>query len=143
MPRRWPRRLPVVQMRIARPTNQLARIVAFYRDGVGLPVIFSYEDDANYDGIMFGLPGRAFNLEITQHRGDGPCPVPSPDTLLVFYLLDKQIITRTVARLAEMGHHPVPPRNPYWEAQGITIPDPDGWHIVLMNTIGFGTDIAQ
>ena len=43
MPREWPPGLPAVQFRIARPTNQLERVVAFYRDGLGLPVLYAYE----------------------------------------------------------------------------------------------------
>ena len=142
MPREWPPGLPTVQFRIARPTNQLERVVAFYRDGLGLPVLYSYEHDAGYDGVMFGLPGRDYHLEVTRHAGDGPCPPPSPDTLLVFYILDKAAITALVERLGAMGYAPVPPRNPYWAAHGVTIADPDGWHVVLMNTPGFGSDIG-
>jgi len=68
MPKHWPDHLPVVQMRIARPTGKFECVVAFYRDGLGLPIIYSYLDDADYDGVIFGLPGRALNLEITQCR---------------------------------------------------------------------------
>lgn len=141
MPKQWPAHLPVVQLRMARPTSQLERVVAFYRDGLGLPIIYWYQDDQDYDGVMFGLPGRDYNLEITQHTGDGPCPVPSPDALLVLYIPDRTAIEQLVGRLHEMGHMPVAPRNPYWAESGVTIADPDGWHIVLMNTAGFSSDI--
>ena len=60
----------------------------------------------------------------------------------MFYILDKAAITALVERLGAMGYAPVPPRNPYWAAHGVTIPDPDGWHVVLMNTPGFGSDIV-
>ena len=137
MPKHWPDHLPVVQMRIARPTGQFERVLAFYRDGLGLPIIYSYLDDADYDGVIFGLPGRALNLEITQHHGDGPCPIPPPDNLLVLYILDRPAIDCLVAHLRTMGHMPAMPRNPYWAEHGVTIPDPDGWNVVLMNTPGF------
>jgi hypothetical protein len=32
-----------------------------------------------------------------------------------------------------MGYKPVAPENPYWEAGRVTIEDPDGWQVVLMN----------
>ena len=137
MPKHWPDHLPVVQMRIARPTGQFERVVAFYRDGLGLPIIYSYLDDADYDGVIFGLPGRALNLEITRHHGDGPCPIPPPDNLLVLYILDRPAIDYLVAHLGTMGYTPVAPRNPYWAEHGVTIPDPDGWNVVLMNTPWF------
>ena len=137
MPKHWPEHLPVVQMRIARPSGQLERVVAFYRDGIGLPIIYSYVDDADYDGVIFGLPGKSVNLEITRHHGDGPCPNPPPDNLLVLYILDRPAIDDLVGRLREMGHTPVAPRNSYWAEKGVTIPDPDGWNVVLMNMPGF------
>ncbi len=37
---------------------------------------------------------------------------------------------------------PWPPRNPYWAERGMTFADPDGWHIVLMNSHGFGEEFA-
>jgi catechol 2,3-dioxygenase-like lactoylglutathione lyase family enzyme len=141
MQQHWPQGLPVVQFRIARPTHQLERVVAFYRDGLGLSIIYSYTDDADYDGVMFGLPNRTYNLEITQHKGDGPCPIPPPDNLLVFYIPDQAAIDALVARLGAMGYDPVPPRNPYWAKKGITVVDPDGWHVVLMNSHGFREDV--
>jgi catechol 2,3-dioxygenase-like lactoylglutathione lyase family enzyme len=137
MPKHWPDHLPVVQMRIARPTGQFERVVAFYRDGLGLPIIYSYLDDADYDGVIFGLPGRTLNLEITRHHGDGPCPIPPPDNLLVLYILDRPAIDELVAHLGTMGYVPIAPRNSYWAEHGVTIPDPDGWNVVLMNTPGF------
>jgi hypothetical protein len=137
MPKQWPDHLPVVQMRIARPTGQFERVLAFYRDGLGLPIIYSYLDDADYDGVIFGLPGRALNLEITQHHGDGPCSIPPPDNLLVLYILARPAIDYLVAHLGTMGYAPVAPRNLYWAEHGVTIPDPDGWNVVLMNTPGF------
>ena len=138
----WPDRLPAVQLRIARPTGDLQRAVAFYRDGLGLPMVYSYQDDADYDGVMFGLPGREYNLEITQHRGDGPCPPPSPDNVLVFYVLNQDAIQATLMRLNAMGYAPTQPRNPYWAAHGVTIPDPDGWHVILAHSHGFGSEFG-
>jgi uncharacterized glyoxalase superfamily protein PhnB len=58
------------------------------------------------------------------------------DNLLVFYIPDEAMINRLVERLQLMGYPPVPPENPYWAEKGITIEDPDGWRIVLMNTRG-------
>ena len=39
MSEQWPIDLPVVHVRVARPTDRLEEVVAFYRDGIGLPVI--------------------------------------------------------------------------------------------------------
>ena len=125
-----------VQVRVARPTDQLEKIVEFYRDGLGLSVIGSFEGHVGYSGVMLGLPGHDYHLEFTQHSEGSPCPAPTKDNLLVFYIPDQAAIEKLVKRLAGLGYDPVPPENPYWQAQGVTIEDPDGWRIVLMNTDG-------
>ena len=132
----WPQDLAVAQVRVARPTDKLNEVVRFYRDGLGLPQIGSFEGHAGYSGVMLGLPRSDYHLEFTQHEQGSPCPAPTRDNLLVFYIQDKEGIERIVSRLAALGHLPVPPENPYWEQKGVTIEDPDGWRIVLMNTGG-------
>ena len=132
----WPQDLPVAQVRVARPTDKLKEVVRFYRDGIGLPSLGSFEGHAGYSGVMLGLPGRDYHLEFTQHDEDSPCPAPTKDNLLVLYIPDQEAVDRIVNRLAAMGHGRVPPENPYWEQKGVTIEDPDGWRVVLMNTGG-------
>ena len=134
--RGWPNELPAVQVRVARPTDRLAEVVRFYRDGLGLREIGSFSRHAGYSGVMLGLPGRDYHLEFTEHEHGSPCPAPTKDNLLVFYIPDAAAIERLVARLGAMGYLPVPPENPYWQAQGVTVEDPDGWRVVLMNTGG-------
>ena len=98
--------------------------------------IGSFEGHRGYTGIMIGLPGFDYHLEFTQHIDGSPCPAPTKDNLLVFYIPDRKIIERITGRLKNMGYDPVEPENSYWEESGVTIEDPDGWRIVLMNTSG-------
>ena len=133
----WPDGLPVVQLGIARPTNRLEEVVAFYRDGVGLEVIGSFERHAGYSGVMVGLPGRAYHLEFVQHEEGSPGPAPTDDNLLVFYLPDPTAVEEAGDRLRALGHEPVPPENPYWEENGLTFADPDGWRVVFYAAPGF------
>ncbi|MFN8373015.1 MAG: VOC family protein [Anaerolineae bacterium] len=123
-------------MRVARPTDKLAEVVRFYHEGLGLPIIASFQGHAGYDGVMLGLPGRAFHLEFTQHAHGSPCPAPTADNLLVLYIPNQADIDAIAARLAALGYLPVPPENPYWEGRSLTIADPDGWRVVLMQTNG-------
>ena len=132
----WPQSLPAVQVRIARPTSQLDEVVRFYRDGLGLKVIGSFEGHAGYSGVMLGLPGHEYHLEFTSHNEGSPCPAPTKDNLLVFYIPDQQAVSLLVVHLGSMGYFPVAPENPYWEQNGITFEDPDGWRVVLMKTGG-------
>lgn len=132
----WPENLNAVQVRVARPTDKLREVVRFYRDGLGLEVIGSFEGHDGYSGVMLGLPGRDYHLEFTEHEEGSPCPAPSKDNLLVFYIPDEEAVGRLVERLASMNHSPVAPENPYWAAKGVTFEDPDGWRVVLMKTSG-------
>ncbi|RSK26135.1 VOC family protein [Bacillus sp. HMF5848] len=123
-----------VRFRIARPTDKMKEIVTFYEKGLGLTRIGSFEDHAGYDGIMYGLPDSEYHLEFTTHRDGSPCPAPTKDNLLVFYIPDKNEINELKERLNQLGYPEVEPENPYWREKGCTIEDPDGWRIVLMNT---------
>ncbi|MCA9890680.1 MAG: VOC family protein, partial [Anaerolineae bacterium] len=60
------------RVRVARPTDQLEKVVAFYRDGLGLSVIGHFEDHAGYDGVMLGMPDANYHLEFTQHVDGSP-----------------------------------------------------------------------
>ena len=134
----WPADFRVAQVRVARPTDRLEEVVRFYRDGLGLRVLGSFAGHAGYDGVMLGLPGALYHLEFTRHAAGSPCPAPTRDNLLVFYLEDAGDFARAVGRLRARGHEPVAPENPYWAARGQTFEDPDGWRVVLMNAAGIG-----
>lgn len=133
MSEQWPAQLPVARFRVARPTDRLEEVVTFYRDGLGLPFIESFGEHEGYTGVLLGLPGVNYHLEFTHHKDGSDCPAPSRDNLLVFYMYDRAAMDRVVERLGKMGYPPVPPENPYWSPdRGVTIEDPDGWRIVLM-----------
>ncbi|SDY51109.1 recombinase [Thermoactinomyces sp. DSM 45892] len=42
--------VPFVQVRIARPTDQLEKVVSFYTEGLGLDKIGGFQDHDGYDG---------------------------------------------------------------------------------------------
>jgi hypothetical protein len=51
----------------------------------------------------------------------------------VFYLPDAQHWNAAVARLRSAGYEPVTSFNPYWDRDGLTFEDPDGYRIVLQH----------
>ncbi|MFC4946897.1 VOC family protein [Pseudonocardia sp. GCM10023141] len=129
----WPETLPVVQVRIGRPTDQLTEVVAFYRDLLGLPELHRFDGHAGYDGVMLGLPGTDHHLEFTTHVDGSPGAAPSKDNLLVLYFAGTGAMYDVMERLGTAGHEPVEPENPYWtDNGGFTFEDPDGWRVVLM-----------
>lgn len=140
----WPDDLPVVQVRVARPTRRLQELVKFYCEGLGLRVVGSFTAHAGYSGVMLGLPGSDYHLEFTEHEGAREdYPPPSRDNLLVFYIPELAMVERVAARLAAMGYAAVAPENPYWQEHGVTIEDPDGWRVVLMNTSGIQKKVTS
>ncbi|WP_391201620.1 VOC family protein [Psychrobacillus sp. L4] len=132
----WPTNMQIAQIRVARPTHQIKEVTKFYCEGLGLKKIGSFSGHDGYDGVMIGLPNADYHLEFTQHEDGSPCPAPTKDNLLVFYMPNLEEIELIQNRLKVMGYDTVSPENPYWEKSGITIEAPDGWRIVLMNTPG-------
>ena len=66
-------------IRIARPSDDLDGLLAFYRDGLGLELMFRFEDHQGFDGMMLGRPGSAYHFEFTRakgHRAQGAHPGP-------------------------------------------------------------------
>ncbi|WP_264804403.1 VOC family protein [Cytobacillus sp. NCCP-133] len=128
--------VPAVQFRIARPTNQLDKLIDFYEKGLGLKRVGEFWQHESYDGIMLGMPDRQYHLEFTQSEEKMELPDPTKEHLLVFYVANRYERDEIANRLFAMGYGPTEPENPYWGRGGVTIEDPDGWRIVLMNTAG-------
>ncbi len=105
----------------------------FYRDGLGFAVLARFEDHDGFDGVVLGHPGAPWHLEFTRERGHVSGRAPSEEHLLAFYLPDRAEWEAAVARMRAAGFAPVPSRNPYWDAQGLTFEDPDGYRVVLQN----------
>jgi hypothetical protein len=124
--------LNTARIRVARPTDQLAAVVRFYHEGLGLPILSHFEGHSGYDGVILGMPDERYQIEFTQHEHGSPCPAPTTDNLLVLYLAEHSHVEMLAERLGAMGHHPVPPENPWWETRGVTLEDPDGWRVVLV-----------
>ncbi len=93
-----------MQVRFARHTDRLAEIVRFYRDGLGLREIGSFENHDGYDGVFVALPIRTRTWSFTT-GGRHDCPAPHPETLLVLYLGSVEAVTETCERTGA----PTPP----------------------------------
>jgi catechol 2,3-dioxygenase-like lactoylglutathione lyase family enzyme len=116
-----------MRLRVARHTDRLAELTAWYRDRVGLPVTGGFQDHDGYDGVFLEIPGADAELELTS-GGELPAPSPHPETLLVLYCSDEQ---ERAALAARIGQTPVTPSNPYWVQHGIAFADPDGFQLIL------------
>jgi catechol 2,3-dioxygenase-like lactoylglutathione lyase family enzyme len=120
-------------LRIARPSDDLAAVVRFYRDGLGFEVLHEFRGHDGFDGVMLGHPAAAYHLEFTHSAAHSAGRAPSGENLLVFYMPDERESRAAVTRLERAGYGAVESVNPYWERHGRTFEDPDGYRVVLQN----------
>ena len=78
--------LGLAHLRVARPTDGLEAVVRFYRDGLGLDLLYEFRDHDGFDGVMLGRKGAGYHLEFTRKAGHKAGKAPTEDNLLVFYL---------------------------------------------------------
>ena len=124
---------PVTTLRVACPTDHLANVVRFYRDGVGLIEIGVFQDHEGFDGVMLGLPGVSYHLEFTRQRDHTSGRAPTQENLLVFYLPSREEWQAAIDRMVGAGYVPVASYNPYLDRTGCTFEDPDGYRVVFQN----------
>ena len=122
-----------IHLRVARPSDNLDAVVKFYRDGLGFTVLYEFADHDGFNGVMLGRKGADYHLEFTQKLGHKAGKAPTEDNLLVFYLPDEADWNRAVDHMERHGHRPVKSFNPYWDRNGKTFEDPDGYRVVLQH----------
>ena len=123
--------LPVTDMRVARPSTDIAKSLQFYVEALGLERLGGFENHSGYDGVFIGLKGAQWHIELTRHTSGLPHPSPTNEDLLVLYLA-RPNLQETIARLIEFGYSVVEHANPYWGSAGAAIfSDPDGYLLVL------------
>jgi catechol 2,3-dioxygenase-like lactoylglutathione lyase family enzyme len=121
----------VPKLRVARPTGDLDGLLRFYQQGLGFEVLYRFADHDGFDGIMLGHAGAPYHFEFTRAHGHAAGRAPTPDNLLVFYFPQAADWQAAVARMRAAGFEPVAAFNPYWDRDGATFEDPDGYRVVL------------
>jgi catechol 2,3-dioxygenase-like lactoylglutathione lyase family enzyme len=122
--------MALVQIRVARPTSDLGRACAFYRDAVGLPVLSSFADHEGFSGAILGVPDAAHQLELVHHADVEPSP--TTEDQLVLYLGSAVAVAGRAAAIRAAGYEPRSPSNPYWTREGaVAFVDPDGYWLIL------------
>jgi catechol 2,3-dioxygenase-like lactoylglutathione lyase family enzyme len=125
----------VPTLRVARPSDDLDRLLPFYRDGLGLRLLYRFEDHEGFDGVMLGHEGAPYHFEFTRARGHTAGRAPTLDNLLIFYLPEIRVWQAAIDRMRAAGSSPVAAFNPYWDRDGVTFEDPDGYRIVLQHAV--------
>lgn len=119
------------KLRIARPSDNLDALLQFYQEGLGLTLLCRFEGHDGFDGIMLGRPGAAYHFEFTRAHGHQAGRAPTEDNLLVFYFPDPVEWAVAVDRMRAAGFDAVPAFNAYWNRNGATFEDPDGYRVAL------------
>ncbi len=124
---------PDSTVRVARPTDNLASIAEMYANGLGFTTLAQFEDHAGFDGVILGHPNQPYHIEFTAHRGHPAGKAPTKDHLLVFYIPDQDEWAACCEQMLAAGFQNVPAYNPYWDMNGSTFEDIDGYRVVLQN----------
>lgn len=125
--------MKVPTLRVARPSDDLDALLPFYVGGLGLKLLYRFADHEGFDGVMVGAEGAPYHFEFTRAGGHKAGRATSEDQLLVFYLPDEAEWQAAVARMKAAGFTPVRSFNPYWDRDGVTFEDPDGYRVVLQH----------
>ena len=118
-------------LRIARPTQQLRAIADMYARGLDMTELGGFEDHQGYDGVMVGHPGSCYHLEFTREHGAAPEAAPSAEHMLVIYEPDPELWAGRCGKMESAGFVQVNAHNPYWQREGRTFRDLDGYLVVI------------
>ncbi|MEH8343827.1 VOC family protein [Klebsiella quasipneumoniae] len=128
-------------MRIARPVSELETSASMYCAGLGLQELGSFTDHEGFSGIMIGSADAGWHLEFTHCRHHPVTPSPGDEDLLVLYYPQRQAWEAQCSAMDAAGFLRVTAFTPYWEVNGVTFVDRDGYRTVLQNRAwGVGGD---
>jgi hypothetical protein len=94
-------------LRIARPSDDLNGLLRFDRDGLGLTVLYRFEDHDGFDGIMLGRGGAPYHFKFTGKRDHAGTRASYEDDLLIFYHPDAADWRAAVQRMRDARFAPL------------------------------------
>lgn len=119
-----------MEFRVARHTDDLNLLIAFYRTILNFEILGQFKDHANYDGVFLGRKNLNWHLEFTssaskaQHQFD-------EDDILVFYPESRADYNSILQNISQNNIKTRRSKNPYWADNGIMIQDPDAFNIIV------------
>ena len=120
-------------LRVAKPVADILRTQRMYCSGLGLSVVGSFENHEGFDGVMLGSKHCDYHFEFTVCRHHPVVPVSTPEDVVVFYIPDLSEWESRCAAMVTAGFKEVKSFNPYWDMNGKTFQDLDGYRIVIQN----------
>ena len=104
--------IPLRSVRIARPTDQLDEVAAFYRHALGLQQLARFDDHDGFDGIVLGRDDLDWHLELVHRHGHPVGDAPNAEHLLAVFHDTAQEYEAAVARTRAAGGRPTVHLNP-------------------------------
>lgn len=71
------------KLRLTRPTDNIEALLPFYRDGLGLDMLYRFAAHDGFAGVMLCSPGAPYHFEFTKAEGHTAGKAPSQDNLLL------------------------------------------------------------
>ncbi|WJY14354.1 VOC family protein [Pectobacteriaceae bacterium CE90] len=124
----------IATLRIARPVTDLQKSLSMYSRGLALQKLAEFADHAGISGVMLGRENLPWHLEFTFCHTHPIIPSPTVDDLLVLYIPEQDQWALACQRMEQAGFSTVKSFNPYWDQQGKTFCDHDGYRVVLQNS---------
>ena len=121
-------------MRVARPVADLDVSQSMYCTGLNLQVVGQFRNHEGFDGVMIGSPSMSYHFEFTRCQHHQIVPSQTPEDFLIFYEPDKSKWSERCDQLILAGFIPVNSFNPYWDVNGKTFQDVDGYRLVMQNS---------
>lgn len=122
------------QIRIARPTLNFDLVKKFYIDGLGFKILGEFVDHEGFDGLMVGHQDYPYHFEFTKQKNSPIKPTPTSEDLIVFYLSQQSDWKSTIDRMNNLNFKCIQSHNPYWDKNGKTFEDADGYRVVIQNS---------
>lgn len=119
-----------MKLRTARHTAHLQPIIDFYCGVLDLEILGKFHDHDGYDGVFIGNRGADWHLEFTVSQ-EKPQHQPDQDDLLVFYAESDAEFEHLTEKFRISNIQEIKAKNPYWNNNGKTYTDPDGFRIVI------------
>lgn len=119
-----------MKYRVARHTEQLEEMISFYTENLGLKVLGSFEDHDSYDGVFLGKENMDWHIEFTSSNSRVNRKFDEDD-MNVFYVDSEIEFQKITDTFRKNKIEPIVAKNPYWEKNGKTYLDPDGFRIVI------------
>ncbi|QES93689.1 VOC family protein [Empedobacter brevis] len=119
-----------MQFRSARHTNRIKEIETFYTKILNLDILGDFKNHNGYDGLFIGKANTDWHLEFTtssdhvNHQFD-------EDDCLVFYPETQNEYEAVIKNLEFYRIEPIQAKNPYWNINGISFLDPDGFVVIV------------